>query len=169
MKGNKSAEKYGFFSKMLPDETLEIIEGVSDMSLLELLWQQILISYAAILRAQRIAYVKNQQDKTVEVLEKKDGVDTKFEVQQAWDKQNNFLVAQARAQAELRNMIKQYDEMAHQNWDLITEEQKARIDVLRAKLQDNTEEEVADDGFLKALEGNALTDWGEVEKDESGI
>jgi hypothetical protein len=30
--------------------------------------------------------------------------------------------------AELRSLIKQYDEMLHKNWDLATAEQKARID-----------------------------------------
>lgn len=36
----------------------------------------------------------------------------KWEVQQAWDKQANFLKAQSRAQGELRSMIKQYKEIA---------------------------------------------------------
>ena len=34
----------------------------------------------------------------------------------------------------LFNMIKQYDEMLHKNWDLVTEEQKLRIEVLKEKL-----------------------------------
>lgn len=35
--------------------------------------------------------------------------------------------AQARAQSELRGLIKQYDEMLHKDWDAATEEQKARL------------------------------------------
>ena len=31
-------------------------------------------------------------------------------------------------------MIKQYDEMLNKNWDLVTEEQKLRIEVLKEKL-----------------------------------
>ena len=34
----------------------------------------------------------------------------------------------------LFNMIKQYDEMLNKNWDLVTEEQKLRIEVLKEKL-----------------------------------
>ena len=54
-------------------------------------------------------------------------------MQQAWDKQNEFLKAQARAQSELRAMIKQYDEMIHRSWELASEEQKARIDQMKAQ------------------------------------
>lgn len=149
--GNKKAEKYGFFSKYLPEETKEIFDAVSQADPLDLLWHQIQIAYVAIVRAQRIAYVKDQQDKTIEQIEKKDGDDffgEKWEVQQAWDKQNNFLKAQARAQGELRNMIKQYDEMLHKNWELASEEQKSRIAQMKAqtaKLSQDSEDE-QDDG-----------------------
>lgn len=127
--GNKKAEKYGFFSKYLPEETREIFSAIDHADPLDLLWHQIQLAYAAIIRAQRIAYVKDQQDKTIEKIEEKDGnvIGEKWEVQQAWDKQNNFLKAQARAQGELRNMIKQYDEMLHKNWEAASEEQRARI------------------------------------------
>lgn len=110
---NKNAEKYGFFSKYLPEETREIFSAIEEADPLDLLWHQIQIAYAAIIRAQRIAYVKNQKDKTVEKVEEKNGnvIGEKWEVQQAWDKQNEFLKAQARAQSELRSMIKAYLEL----------------------------------------------------------
>lgn len=127
---NRNAEKYGFFSKYLPEETREIFSAIEQADPLDLLWHQIQIAYAAIVRAQRIAYVKDRDDKTVEKIEEKDGnvIGEKWEVQQAWDKQENFLKAQARAQGELRAMIKQYDEMLHKDWEAASEEQKARIE-----------------------------------------
>lgn len=133
--GNKNAEKYGFFSKYLPEETREIFSAIDQADPLDLLWHQIQIAYAAIIRAQRIAYVKDQKDKTVEKVEEKRGeiVGQRWEVQQAWDKQNAFLKAQARAQGELRAMIKQYDEMLHNNWEYASEEQKVRIDHMKAQ------------------------------------
>ena len=145
--GNKNAEKYGFFSKYLPDETREIFYAIEDADPLDLLWHQIQIAYAAIIRAQRIAYVKDQQDKTVEKVEEKSGnvIGERWEVQQAWDKQSNFLKAQARAQGELRSMIKQYDEMLHKNWDLATEEQKTRIEAMKQKSMGMYDE---DDGVV---------------------
>lgn len=133
--GNKHAEKYGFFSKYLPEETREIFSAIDQAEPLDLLWHQIQIAYAAIIRAQRIAYVKDQADKTVEKIEERKGkiIGERWEVQQAWDKQNEFLKAQARAQSELRSMMKQYDEMLHRNWELASEEQKTRIAQMKAQ------------------------------------
>ena len=110
---NKNAEKHGFFSKYLPEEALSIIQEMPKNPL-DVLWDQIQIAYAAIIRAQQIMYVRDAEDKTVEKVERKDGnvIGEKWEVQQAWDKQANFLKAQSRAQGELRSMIKQYKEIA---------------------------------------------------------
>lgn len=134
---NKNAEKYGFFSKYLPDETREIFSAIKQANPLDLLWHQIQIAYAAIVRAQRIAYVKDQKDKTIEKIEEKKGkiIGERWEVQQAWDKQNEFLKAQARAQGELRAMIKQYNELLHDNWELATEEQRVRIAQIKAQTE----------------------------------
>lgn len=142
---NKNAEKYGFFSKYLPDETREIFSAIEQADPLDLLWHQIQIAYAAIIRAQRIAYVRDQQDRTLEKVETKEGniIGEKWEVQQAWDKQNEFMKAQARAQSELRSLIKQYDEMLHKDWELASEEQRVRIAQMKAqtdKLTGNNQE-----------------------------
>lgn len=157
--GNKNAEKYGFFSKYLPDETREIFSAIEQADPLDLLWHQIQIAYAAIIRAQRIAYVKDQKDKTIEKVEEREGnvCGEKWEVQQAWDKQNEFLKAQARAQSELRSMIKQYDEMLHKNWEMASEEQRARIDALKiqaANAAGTGNEEVED--WIAAVSGEGL-------------
>lgn len=150
-KQNKNAEKYGFFSKYLPEETREIFEAVENANPLDLLWHQVQIAYAAIIRAQRIAYVKDSEDKTIEKIEDKTGnvVGEKWEVQQAWDKQNEFLKAQARAQSELRALIKQYDEMLHKDWELASEEQKARIAKIKAETErlSLAEADINDDGI----------------------
>lgn len=36
--------------------------------------------------------------------------------------------------SELRSLIKQYDEMLHNNWDKATEDQKLRIEKLRSEV-----------------------------------
>lgn len=133
--GNKNAEKYGFFSKYLPDETREIFSAIEKADPLDLLWHQIQIAYAAIIRAQKIAYVRDQKDKTIEKVEEKKGkiIGERWEVQQAWDKQNEFLKAQARAQGELRALIKQYDEMLHKDWEAASEEQRTRIEHIKVQ------------------------------------
>lgn len=142
---NKNAEKYGFFSKYLPEETVSIIQEMPTDPL-DILWDQVQIAYAAIIRAQSIMYVRDQKDVTITKIGQKDGetvTEERWEVQQAWDKQGNFLQAQARAQKTLEGLIKQYDELLHKNWELASEEQKARIAQLRAqtdKLTGNNQE-----------------------------
>ena len=133
--GNSKAVTHGLFQKYLPQETLDIINQMPTDPL-DVLWNQIQIANAAIIRAQQIMYVRDRDDKTVEKVEEKDGnvIGERWEVQQAWDKQANFLKAQARAQGELRSMVKQYDELLHSNWELATDEQKARIEVLRTRI-----------------------------------
>ena len=144
--GNKNAEKYGFFSKYLPEETVSIIQEMPTDPL-DILWHEIQIAYAAIIRAQQIMYVKDKSDKTIEKVEEKDGnvIGEKWEVQQAWDKHANFLKAQARAMSDLRGSIRQYDELLHKRWDLATDEQKARIEQMKANTdrlkRDSSEDE----------------------------
>lgn len=153
-KRNKNAEKYGFFSKYLPEETVSIIQEMPEDPL-DVLWDQIQIAYAAIIRAQQIMYVEDRNDKTIEKVGESSG-DTfseKWEVQQAWDKQASFLSAQARAQKTLEGMINRYEELLHKNWKLATKEQKARIAVLKSKVAtdgESTESQIA--SYLDKLE-----------------
>ena len=135
--GNKHAEKYGFLSKYLPPETKEIFDAVAEADPLDLLWHQIQIQYAAIIRAQKIAYVKDQHDKTIEKVEEKDGnvIGERWEVQQAWDKQENFLKAQSRAMSTLANMLRHYEQMLRDRGENVTEEQRLRLDKLRAETE----------------------------------
>ena len=152
---NKNAEKYGFFSKYLPEETVSIIQEMPKDPL-DVLWDQIQIAYAAIIRAQKIMYVRDREDSTKTEIGHKDGdtvTEERWEVQQAWDKQGNFLQAQARAQAELRSMIKQYDDLLHKNWDLATAEQRARIAVLKSQVE-KVEEKPIRIEFKKAGESH---------------
>lgn len=156
---NKNAEKFGFFSKYLPEETVSIIQEMPTDPL-DVLWDQIQIAYAAIIRAQQIMYVRDRDDKTIEKIEEKDGnvIGERWEVQQAWDKQGKFLQAQARAQSELRSLIKQYDELLHKRWDLATDEQKARIAQIKAQTDklkgtDNEEELSRLDQVLSEIKG----------------
>lgn len=64
--------------------------------------------------------------------------------------------------------IKLADRMKALQWltdhmDLATDKQKAEIALLKAKVQTDDGEEIADDGFLDALNGTAAEDWGDEE------
>lgn len=158
--GNKNAEKFGFFSKHLPEETVSIIQEMPKDPL-DILWDQILLAYAAIIRAQQIMYVRDRDDKTKSRVEKKRGnvSGEKWEIQYAWDKQGNFLQAQARAQKTLEGMIARYEELLHKDWDLATEEQKARLAQMKAqtdKLTGNNQEIEDMDEIEGEIYGNTV-------------
>lgn len=133
---NKNAEKFGFFSKHLPKETLDLMNEISEKTQLDILWDQITIQYAAIIRAQQIMYVENK-DEMIKELKKHEtneyGEKIEYEFQFAWDRQATFLNAQSRAMGELRSLIKQYETMVNSNWELVTEEYKARLDLIKAQ------------------------------------
>ncbi|HHX12909.1 MAG TPA: hypothetical protein GX731_08795, partial [Clostridiales bacterium] len=165
-KQNKNAETLGFFSKYLPDETLNIIQEIQEKDPLDILWENIQIQYVAIIRAQRIMYVKDQQDTTTSKVGYTEGKVSgeKWEVQHAWDKQATFLNAQSRAMAELRNMIKQYEELLNANRDMATEEQRLRVEKLKVdivKARGDDPDTIEDDGFIEALKGQVDDIWQE--------
>ncbi len=111
-KKNSNAEKHGLFRKYLPEETFSIIDEMPTDPL-EIIWHEIQIQYAAIIRSQQIMYVRDQEDKTIEKVAEQDGkvIGEKWEVQQAWDKQANFLKAQSMAITSLKNSVKDYLEL----------------------------------------------------------
>lgn len=131
-KGNTNALKHGLFAKYLPQEVYEIAQELSDKQPIDILWENITLTYANLLHAQRILFVQDVEDSDTFVTSTgKAG--TGYEHHTAWDKQGKALAAIARAQSELKSMIKTYDELTRSS--LVTEEQRLRIDTLKAKLQ----------------------------------
>ncbi|KKB34633.1 phage terminase small subunit [Bacillus thermotolerans] len=132
-KGNQNAVTHGFFSKFLPAETLEIMESMNERSPADLVWDQIQIQYAAIIRAQRIMFVEDKDEMIKELKKKKDAdfsEEREWEVQFAWDRHATFLNAQSRAMAELRSLIRQFDELAHVN-----DERRLRLEQMNLNIQ----------------------------------
>lgn len=114
---------------------MAIMDEIHGDNPLDLLWDNIQLQYVAIVRAQKLMYVKNQKDKTKEKIEYKDGnvIGEKWEVQQAWDKHETFMNAQSRATGTLLRLVKEYDELLHKNWDTATDLQKAQLEQIRAQ------------------------------------
>lgn len=137
-KKNKNAETHGFFSKFLPEDTFNIIQEM-DEDPSKILWQNIQIQYAAIVRAENIMLVESNGDTSSS---------ERYTIQFAWDKQALFLKAQSRAMAELRLLIKQFEVTA-------SEEQKLKIQKMKAELNKISSGDGAkEDGEIKdMLEG----------------
>lgn len=129
-KGNQNAMTHGFFSKFLPAEALEIMDAMQDKTAADLIWDQIQIQYAAIIRAQQIMFVQDRGEMIKELKKskyelvpdldkrgefKQVATEEEYEFQFAWDRQATFLNAQSRAMGEFRSLIKQFEELAAMN------------------------------------------------------
>ncbi|MEB3127523.1 phage terminase small subunit [Bacillus paralicheniformis] len=152
-KGNQNAKIHGFYSKFLPEETLEIMEEIQERSPADMIWDQIQIQYAAIIRAQRIMFVVDKNDTAKEMKKakysyhlendedgneqlKQSADEEEYEIQFAWDRHATFLNAQSRAMGELRSLIKQFDALAHEE-----DERRFKLDQMRLNI-DKTKAEI---------------------------
>jgi uncharacterized protein YjcR len=136
-RGNQNATTHGFFSKFLPPETLEIMDSMQEKSAADLIYDQIQIQYAAIIRAQRIMFVENKEEMIKELKkekstsgEKMDSEETEWEFQFAWDRHATFLNAQSRAMSELRSLIKQFEETA-----VVSDERLLKLEQMQLNIE----------------------------------
>lgn len=171
-----------FLKKYIPAATEKIISETVEarLSSLDILWVNIQLQWAAIIRSQKIMHVTNKKEMIKELKkikvqkdiakDKKSGEEEPIEVyreeeyefQFAWDRQATLLNSQSKAMATLQNMISKYEELLHKDWNLATEEQKLRIKKLNVEINKITGEdeiEVEDDGFLDALKGRTTEAW----------
>lgn len=135
---NTNAVKHGLFAKYLPAETLELVGAIETMSPIDILWENICLKYATIIRSQKIMYVKDADDFTERVVAEGKGM--AYQYNEAYDKQATFLMAQSRAMGTLMNLIKQYEEMC--NSELVTEEQKLRIEKLKKEINNGADDKI---------------------------
>lgn len=124
IKGKQNAMKHGLFAKYLPKETLEIMDSINEIKPLDILWTNIQMQFASIIRAQQIMFVENQDDHTTfKTKEREDDItiEEQYEIHASWDKQATFMNSLSRSMAELRNMLKQYVELANYDDDRLLE------------------------------------------------
>jgi len=169
-KGNNNATKHGFRKMVFPDdeETHAILNEIQTLSPLDILWDQIQIQYLAIARAQKIMWVRDQEDRT-EVLKRErrgKNPEKEWELQHAWDKQATFLQAQSRAMQTLERLIARYEELLIK--DLDVEEQQLKIEKLKAELEKikNPNPEADLKSYLDALKTTAEEVWPNEEPED---
>ena len=138
--GSQNALKHGLFAKYLPLDMIGVIEEIETISPIEILWGNICIKYAAIIRAQKIMFIESENaDKQIEsvtqTVEESDQFGNTKRIEKHVDtitadiRMEKFLKAQSRAMDTLARLIKQYDDLCKS--ELATEEQKARIAKLK--------------------------------------
>ncbi|EGV02793.1 putative terminase small subunit [Streptococcus phage Javan268] len=161
-KGNTNALKHGLFAKYLPKEVYEIAQELSEKQPIDILWENITLTYANLLHAQRILYVQDVEDTTSVLIATTAKGGASYEIHTSWDKQGKALAAIARAQTELRGMIKTYDELTRS--PLVTEEQRLRIENLKAQLGSGDEDDTVITGFtFDRSEYNGNTEPSEID------
>lgn len=155
---NDKAVTHGFFRKFFPDRTLEIMEQFAERSPIDMLWDQIVIQYTAIISAQQIMFVESKEEMIKELKKRKyEIVDTstedensfeqvvteeEFEFQFSWDRHATFLTAQTRAMAELRSSIRQFIDLANEDDErrMKLEQMQLTIDKTKADVEKATAE-----------------------------
>lgn len=161
-RGNLNSLKHGLYSdesKRLPEEFVKkyfptkmknAYNDLSNIGLtkLEMLGHSIDALWARLSVSPKITEVKNKNDMTKVLKRTKDSQsmnseseEREYEIQQAWDKENNALDTYSKTLERLSNMIEKYEKLLHANWDLATEEQKLRIEKLKADLNKGTKKD----------------------------
>src|SRR5690625_1071601 len=148
-KQNSNARTHGLFAKYLPDETLEIMDGINEIKPLDILWTNIKMQFASIRRTKQIMFVSHDDDHTEFVTSEKDddfGTHKQTEIHAAWDKQATFMNSLSRSMAELRNMLKQYVELSTHDDDRLLEVQRMQsiIDKNKAEIDKIKKENTTD-------------------------
>ncbi|MEK4711147.1 phage terminase small subunit [Bacillus sp. FSL R10-2780] len=127
-KGNDNAVTHGFFRKHFPEDVADLAAEIMEKNPIDMLWENITIQYTAIIRAQRLMFVKDQEDMSREIKKETD-MGTEYEIQFAWDKHANFLNAQSRAMSTLSSLIRDFDKLAN-----IDDERRAKLNLMNAQI-----------------------------------
>ncbi|NBJ71036.1 MULTISPECIES: phage terminase small subunit [Clostridia] len=152
-KKNSNAVTHGLFAKYLPQETLNIVNDIDDISPLDILWMNIKMQFASIMRAQQIMYVegKTEMIKELKKLKQSSGdkmksEEVEYEFQFAWDRQATFMNSLSRSMGELRSMLKQFYELANYDDDRLLEVERMRavIDKTKAEVEKITDNNDSD-------------------------
>jgi len=150
--GSQNALKHGFFAKIFPDdeETRALVSDIMEKSPLDIIWENIIIHYTGIARAQKTMFVAHKRemikelkkikselgrnyDHDPEIPDSKPFAETyreeEWEFQFAWDRQATFLKAQSEAMKTLERLVARYEEMIQKG--NASEEHKLRLEKLK--------------------------------------
>lgn len=149
--------------KILPKTMVNLITELQGESPQDKLWRSILMQEARIINMQRITLVKNKNDTTKELKKVVQGKNpsTEYEILFAHEKENSTVTAMSKAMETLSKMIERYEKMINHNWDLVTEEQRLKIEKLKHEVNLLHMDESED------TELNIIVDYGEDEDESS--
>lgn len=155
-KHNTYARKHGLFSQYMPKEMMDIIDTLEEKSPADMLWDQIVIQYANLLRSQEIMFVEGKDELVKELKrekqqsgEKGSSWEEEYELQFAWDRQAQLLQAQARAITELRTSINQFIKLADEEDERKLKLQQMQLSIDKTKVEIDKLNEGGKDGPIE--------------------
>lgn len=145
-------------------EFMEIREIVETMSPADMIWENVISLYQRLIWGRRITHIKDKNDVTKVLTKKKPGMfgtEQEWEYQQAWDKYNSAIKAEATVMKELRSAIKQFIEIAPEKDERRLKLDKMKIEIEKKRIEidklkgggGNSDEDVIDD-WVKAVESD---------------
>ncbi|WP_028982850.1 phage terminase small subunit [Sporolactobacillus terrae] len=169
---NQNARTHGLFAKWMPEETQEIIDLMETQSASDIIWQNIEIQYAAIIRAQQIMWVNSNDSHLKEQSGSSSGDDgwsKTYKVAFAYEQYDSFLKAQSRAMGELRALIRQFIEITDAFDERLEKLKlmKARINGIESEIKRKDAEPDKPDiqPYLEALKGKISEVWGDGDEE----
>lgn len=177
--GNKNAVSHGLFANYMPQEVLDIMTQLHTMTPADMIWQNILIQYTAIIRAQKIMFVRDEHDsysnvtgvKLNPMFEDKDGKPVKVEENREWhmayERHEKFLTAQSRAITTLSNLIKQFVLLAPEDDKRKLELEAMQVNIEKAKADTKLAEHKlqSDDDLNANIEVVIVNEWGDDDEE----
>lgn len=165
---------------------MKIMEQIADRSPIDLLWDQIMIQYTAIISSQEIMFVESKDEMIKELKKQKLEVHSKgrgdqnqlipivveeeHEFQFSWDRHATFLNAQSRAMSELRSSIKQFIDLANDDDErrLKLDQMQLNIEKTKADVDKATAEaEKLKKGTAGKEPLHIIVDYGDDEEDDA--
>lgn len=131
-KRNNAAVTHGLFAKYINDEQREIIDEMQSLTLADQIYAQIEIKFSAIIRLQKIMWVSTDDDHLDKISGQSDtleGESESYKVIYAFERYESYIRAQSRAMAEYRNLVKQFNEFAHDE-----DERKLKLQLMQTNI-----------------------------------
>lgn len=132
-KATRRTQTHSLHARYLPEDIMEFIDPSLDLDPAAILWTNIQLQYATLIRLQKIMYVRDEEDhRTFRVSESagKGGVSESREVHTAWDRYGKMVQAQTTAMRELRSAIQQFISLTPEE-----DERRLKISILQQNLE----------------------------------
>lgn len=165
--GNQNAKSHGLHAKWLPSETNDIFNELINSDPADILWNNIMIQYTAIIRAQKIMFVTDKEEMIKELKKEKESSggnswseEKEWEFQFSWDRHANFLNAQTRAMGTLGNLIKQFISIADE-----ADERRLKLELMQGQIDKlkGPQKNTSDTDWKEALKEAEAGKFGEIE------